>query len=659
MKIPKVLIQTNNIEPPNYYKNMIKNFIPNWEYKFFNDEDIIEFIKNNPIEEFKDALEIFNNIEKGPHKADFFRYYYIYINGGVYLDYDALLNIDLDNVIKNYSFFCVKSLLNNNSMFNGFIGAEPKNIIIYEALKEFYYMDKNILKIDYFYICKNLYSIIDNYKNLLNSFLLNSEDIINIKCKIFNERLVRIGDGVRREFYDMFEIKKDTQKTDSSFTEVIDENNKIIATHYYDKSIITPNYHIPNRKLKNINELKIGITLDLPDTLVNLFCNGIRQNVIYLGELLLNIGYDTYFVINKTFNEDLLKNIFYDQRFKFIKHSKILSMDFDVLISIGYEVELDTLKMLKYSKTKIVSYNCGNNFIIDCETMLYNQHPKRQGHINYIKKNGHISYDIIWSIPQMTNTNQHYWSTLFRAKCIEVPFIWSDKAILLSQISNNKTYEDLLYKKRDNEKKLVIFEPNISIMKWCGPALLSCENAYRDISDKNKIRQVFINNVKDKEKDTSINSFNIDAFTRYVNNLDLCVDGKLSIESRFNTLTFMSVYADIAVSFQWENNLNYIYFDLAWMGWPIIHNASLCKDVGYYYSEFNYKEGGQKIIEAIENHDNNADDYLKRNRNAIDKYLPTNKELQNKYIELISDLFKEEENKQQTENENIILSINL
>jgi hypothetical protein len=115
----------------------------------------------------------------------------------------------------------------------------------------------------------------------------------------------------------------------------------------------------------------------------------------------------------------------------------------------------------------------------------------------------------------------------------------------------------------------------------------------------------------------------------------------------------MNVYADIAVSHQWENNLNYLYFDLAWMGWPIVHNALFCKDVGYYYSEFNYEEGGKQLLNAIYNHDNNIEEYIIRNRKAIDKYLTTNLELQKKYIELINNLYEDEnENENEDENEN-------
>ena len=99
--------------------------------------------------------------------------------------------------------------------------------------------------------------------------------------------------------------------------------------------------------------------------------------------------------------------------------------------------------------------------------------------------------------------------------------------------------------------------------------------------------------------------------------LDIKRDGIVSIEERYNTLRFMHQHADVAVSHQWENPLNYLYFDLAWMGWPIIHNAHLCKDVGYYYEGFNYEEGGRVLSDAILNHDQNYNEYLIKNREII------------------------------------------
>jgi hypothetical protein len=75
---------------------------------------------------------------------------------------------------------------------------------------------------------------------------------------------------------------------------------------------------------------------------------------------------------------------------------------------------------------------------------------------------------------------------------------------------------------------------------------------------------------------------------------------------------------------------------MAWMGWPIVHNGKLCKEIGYYYDEFNYEMGGNALKEAILNHDENADEYLLRNRLYMLKYLPTNKELKKQYEDLIT-----------------------
>ena len=171
-------------------------------------------------------------------------------------------------------------------------------------------------------------------------------------------------------------------------------------------------------------------------------------------------------------------------------------------------------------------------------------------------------------------------------------------------------------------------------MKWCFPALLVCENAQRSLKNKDLISQVRITNVLN----TSNETFNIDLFNKMVKTLDLFSGKKISIESRYNSLYFMSKYADIAVSHQMENNLNYLYLDLAWMGWPIVHNANLCKDVGYYYDGFDYEEGGKMLKNVILTHDENLDDYIKQNRATIDKYLPTNKALQDQYKKLIDDL---------------------
>ena len=627
MKIPKVIIQTSILKPPKYLIERIQSNSSDWEYKHFLDEDIIDFIKKNPLEEFMNSLEVFHSLKIGAHKADFFRYYYLYINGGVYIDSDAVILKKIDDIIGNYEFFTVQSYMKNNSMFNGFIGCIPKHPIIYQALKHVYMENKEKINNDYFSICKELYTIINNFNE-------TTEESTK-KTNIFMEEL----------FNDKIAVTKD--------------GDEIVLMHCYNKDFFIPSLNpIPKKKLaKDVKQVKIGITFNLPENPLHLFSNGINQNVLYLAELFLTIGYDCCLIVDNKIDLNLIhekeeyKKIFYREDFKIIKLNEILSYDFDIIILLGYQFQFSdslsnnnnnvTLQILKYMNTKLILYQCGNQYFVDSETILYSQNNSDNStkFKNYLT-NANM-YDQIWIIPQMFEVNKSYLSTLYRSESIEVPFVWSNKSILLAALSLDiEKEEDFLYKKKDEtNKKIAIFEPNLSIMKWGFPPLLICENAYRK-DEKKRIEKVFLTNINCNDHD-SINRFNFDSLNKIVGGLDLCIDNKIVIEKRTNTLYFMKNFADIAVSHQMNNHLNYLYLDLAWMGWPIVHNGNLCKDVGYYYEGFDYEMGEKVLNDVISNHEANKEEYLIKNRKVIERYLPSNIELQNKYKKLIENLFIE------------------
>jgi len=126
-----------------------------------------------------------------------------------------------------------------------------------------------------------------------------------------------------------------------------------------------------------------------------------------------------------------------------------------------------------------------------------------------------------------------------------------------------------------------------------------------------------------------------------LSNTDIYKDGLVSAETRIAIMDSINRYVDIVLSWQWENNLNYLWLDVAWMGWPVVHNGSLCKDVGYYYNEFDIKNAQEKIQEVIENH-NDDKDYLERNRNIIKRYTMDNGNLLDQYKMLIDNVINDE-----------------
>ena len=107
--IPNNIIQTfkTNIIHTSIYNNIIKilDINKNYDYFFYTDDDAIKLIKENFDQRTIDAFEM---IKIGAAKGDFIRYICLYLFGGVYLDLDAGINIDLDNFIprdKEFIFF--------------------------------------------------------------------------------------------------------------------------------------------------------------------------------------------------------------------------------------------------------------------------------------------------------------------------------------------------------------------------------------------------------------------------------------------------------------------------------------------------------------------------------------------------------------------------
>jgi hypothetical protein len=584
--IPKVIVQTSS--------NKILS--DNWEHKHFTSDNIDDFFKEHKSDEFPDMLE------KYKITPDLFKYYYLYLYGGFYIDNAIVLHTSMDTVAKTYGFVSVLSI-NENSIFTGIIGCSTKNPIIYKVLKLVYDTPDSIVGAE-------MYKFAHDTTNADANTDTNKYD--------FSIKLYKELTNESRYFANTF----DTDETGN-----INLDSKLF-THYFKNKMVPLRYVKPT----SISETKIAITFSFPDKLMDVFTNGIRQNTIFFYELLSNIGYDVYMIVPDRDYESTQKIGFWNNgSIKYLKLSQLTSFGFHLVVQFGFQIEEYILDFLKASRIRTVFYNCGNKYFIESESCLYNKSADALD-FQYNSFNYH-HFDQLWLIPQMMNTCLHYMKILYRSDTIEVPFIWSPS---MSELYEKELGRSIQYKNRGICKTVSIFEPNLSIIKWSIPCVLICENAHRTITDKNLIKHVYVTNMN---PNTSTNDLpNVKVVNKMVKSLDIFVNKKLSIEGRYNSLYFMAQHSDIAVSHQMENPLNYLYLDLAWMGWPIIHNAHLCKDVGYYYEGFNYEEGSEVLKRVILTHDDNAEEYMKRNRSVIHKYLPTNKYLQEQYISLINKL---------------------
>ena len=673
--IPTCLIQTNECIVPPHVESALKERAKGWEYRFFTHEDIIQYFKElreadkaegNAEDDDEQMCRTFRNAICQAHEIEstvptesiasvstttttattlklsdilqlheVFVYYYLYQMGGVYMDTGVMLETDLSAIVGDHSFIAIESCL-STVIFTGVIGCTPRHPVLKKVLQHIC----NYVE-DFRQCCKNstpfdlaTIKIGSNMHVYCNEYI-NSDANRNASVKLFNE--VIAPNETRASIFD-----KDNNKDKAGDVPVLP-----LFYHYFtDKIVRIPVPPMVPHETMELKDIKIGISAAVPS---HMFNNGIHQNTLYFYDVLKHIGYNPYLIVTNTdylkfkksppdgWNSSHYENV--------ISMSDIYTVGFRAVVTFGVQISHIVLQQLRHMGVKMVSYVCGNEYLINSESIIYGHGAS--GCFEQDKTNQRKSlFDEVWLIPQMMELNECYKRTLSRcAKIIEAPFIWSPKGIETIAEKDGATLNDFIYinaKKGSattaskTAKQLATFDPNISIMKWFLPSFVLCERAYQ--LSPHLIERIYITNAfRDKIGDT-MNAKKIENTVRYT---DLFLDKRVFFEKRFITFEFMKTHADVAVFHQWGNPLNYIYLEMAWLGYPFVHNAHLCADLGYYYEGYNLEQGAEVLLRAIMTHDSVAREYLRINRERVDRYLPTNATLQQKYKKMFDDLFYE------------------
>ena len=364
-----------------------------------------------------------------------------------------------------------------------------------------------------------------------------------------------------------------------------------------------------------MKDITIGITINIKES-ETIWNNGIIQNVINFALLLKN-SKNNYNVL--IVNTSEINKLHYNLEGVDIYPMEDKYKDLDILFILGSQIYDHQYSYLKNNKCKIVYYNCGSNYIIDMQNVLFKPDTTKTIY--------HHIPDEVWIIPQNYETNKYYHETIYKTKSIEVPFVWSPTFIdYLSKSSNT----DFKYVPSNNSKRISCFEPNIDVVKYSMYCILIVEQLYDEKPEL--INHFYITN---SEK-IKINPL----FVNTMNMLNIVKDKKATFESRFRTPYFLKNYTDIVISHQWQNPLNYAYLDALYLNYPLVHNASMIKDAGYYYNGFNVKQGKEQLLKSIIEHDKYIDKYNEKNKSVLERYLPTNEKSIDIYDKLISKLLK-------------------
>jgi len=157
------ILQVSILPQPEYVIDQLMQYFPGWNYINFArdrgssppESELIEYIINNPIEGFPGAEERINYFTRGQYRADFFRYYWLYLNGGGFIDSDCMIEKNILNDVDHYDIVTVINRLGGErgteflpGIFNGLLFVKPRNECIRIALDNMYHLRINESRID-------------------------------------------------------------------------------------------------------------------------------------------------------------------------------------------------------------------------------------------------------------------------------------------------------------------------------------------------------------------------------------------------------------------------------------------------------------------------------------------------------------------------------
>jgi len=382
----------------------------------------------------------------------------------------------------------------------------------------------------------------------------------------------------------------------------------------------------------------VGVTIKLYKD-INIFGNGLGQNALMVYDLLSKIDFieKVHLVhFNHEITYDDMQDLNFLHGYDVVKWKDDESEKIDLLITLGMFPDTNELKTWKGkdSNRRVVTYKGGNNMVLLTEDILF--HRKWINREEEDVGKGAVLYsedvDEVWMVPQQEFHNKDFFEMTFNAPSKSVPFIWNPKFVELEYSLKKLKIPELeieFDKKNFDKWRVASMEPNQSILKNMVPILYFMNEAYTQNPEAFKQFNI-----------TNGNGFLTNPLlTEVVNQLQIQKDGKLGFDPRWAVESLLTTFAEMIVSHQWGNPLNYAYLDVVYYGYPLVHNAHLCPDIGYYYKDYKLKDAAKLILKVVDERKQDLD-YMQRNREILKRYQAEhNQAMVDQYAMLIKSLW--------------------
>ncbi len=354
--------------------------------------------------------------------------------------------------------------------------------------------------------------------------------------------------------------------------------------------------------IKKVNKLNVGVTLFISGGSQTIWDNGIYQNVGFLI-MLLNRSkiVEKVFLVNGGPGDARDKpDIVQNAPAPIINMAEAMD-ELDVIIELSAQIDPEWATDFKHRGGTVIGMRVANDYILDAERMAYGLEPG----MLFSK----VPYDVIWTLPAFAKTCESYYRVGFGAPVRVLQHLWSSALLDRSAEENKRPFH---YKGGSARWRIAILEPNICTVKTCHLPLMIADAAYK--RNCRAIEHVYTFNALDLK--------NHETFINFAKSLKIVQHGIGTFEGRLPIYQVMNELADACVSHHWENGQNYLYYELLYGGFPLIHNSDFLGGCGYRYEQFNPEDGATALLRAKAEHDLNISSYKNEAKEFLNKLDP-------------------------------------
>jgi hypothetical protein len=313
-----------------------------------------------------------------------------------------------------------------------------------------------------------------------------------------------------------------------------------------------------------------------------IFNNGLFQNILILYKLFELLGYDVYLLVDRQ-GEGI-------KGYKTILPEVILKNPIPVkfYIEIGMSVAVPMRKYLQEVGARIVKLYLGNTLNIDVESVHSTPGIDFPHHVTG-------TVDDVWVSPHY-GQNLEYTAALHGLSAGRIaPYVW-DRCFTEGRCTRWRGRGD--WRSTD----IVIAEPNISYQKLFLWPLILCQ-AFADKYPAWKGRVVVMNTERMKG--------NVHVMTTVLPGLKLWRDGRIELGGRKSIVELTAAYSSaVFIGHQFNNDFNYMTFELLMAGFPLLHNSVAWSAFGYAWKETELGAATELLHSIMHNHEDVVHSYI-------------------------------------------------